>query len=78
MDLMQLLLSAMESEMGIEVHSSSAPQLRQKLYPLLKNPGFAQLSLHLNPADPKHFLWIRKSSTPSPAPSSEEPSNAQS
>lgn len=70
MDLLQILISAQKSEFGIEVQSSSAPKLRQALYPLIKEHQLP-LSLHLNPANPQGLLWIRRTDVETPGDSLE-------
>lgn len=59
-DYLDLLYSALHSELGVVVATNDPERLRQKLYPLKKeNPDFEPLAFVISPLNPAD-LWIIK------------------
>lgn len=61
LDLENLMFSALNSPLGVEVESNKPEQLRQKLYAIRKKqPAFEELAFLISPTKPETHLWIVK------------------
>lgn len=60
----EILYSAVNSEVGIEVLCENPVNLRSKLYAAMRqareegNQDFSEITLHLSPVSPQSALWV--------------------